>query len=293
MESLRRSLLFVPGNNPGMLQNAAVFGADSIIFDLEDSVAVAEKDAARILVRNALERLRFAGVEIVIRINSLSWGEQGLLDVREIAPQRPDCFMLPKAGTSEVRQLSAELDRIEREEGMENGAIGIIALVETAGGILELSQIIEASTRVNGVLLGAEDFTADMGIERTVDGEELIYARSSIAVSCRTRGIDAIDTPYASVHDKSGLIRDAKRAKAMGMTGKAAIHPSQVEVIHDVMMPSPAEVSYARRVVLAMEQAEMQGTGVVSLDGNMIDAPVAERARKILTRAKRGDCYKE
>lgn len=163
----------------------------------------------------------------------------------------------------------------------------------TTGCSINISRIVGASSRVAGVLFGAEDYTADLGIKRTVDGEELLYARSKIAVTCRAFGIEAIDTPFVDLQDTEGLIRDTGKARALGMTGKAAIHPRQVKVIHEVLNPSPEEIRHAQIIARAMEQAEKEGKAVISLDDKMIDAPVAARAKKILLMAELAGLYEE
>jgi len=294
MTGLRRSMLFVPGNKPEMLPKAVVSGADSIILDLEDSVGMAGKEEARLLVRQALGGQEFpAATKIVVRINPLSAGNLGYDDLDMIARMKPDALLLPKASENDVKKAADLLDKIENEESIEKGAIKIFPLIETAQGLINISRIVGASSRVAGVLFGAEDYTADLGIKRTVDGEELLYARSKIAVTCRAFGIEAIDTPFVDLQDTEGLIRDTGKARALGMTGKAAIHPRQVKVIHEVLNPSPEEIRHAQIIARAMEQAEKEGKAVISLDDKMIDAPVAARAKKILLMAELAGLYEE
>ncbi len=286
MSDLRRSMLFVPGFRPGMLQNSTIYGADSIIFDLEDSVAVSEKDAARVLVRNVLQELDFSGTEMVVRINPIIDSPFGKEDVAEIAGVRPDAFMLPKADEEGIRILAGMLDEIEQKEGFEQESIKIFALVESTSAVLNLSSIVKASTRLAGIMLGAEDLTAELGIKRTLQGNELLYARSHLAMVCKSAGIDAIDTPFGDVGDQEGLEYDATQARSLGLTGKAAIHPRQVGTINRTFSPSPEEVIYAGKVVAAVKEAEKAGNGVFALDGKMVDAPVAARAEKVLRQAK-------
>lgn len=284
--NLRRSMLFVPGNKPNMIQNAMVYGADSIILDLEDAVSPGEKDCARILVRNAIGKLNFYGAEVVIRINPLSINSEGYMDLEEIVMQGLDCVMLPKASPKEIRLLSDFLDQAENEKGLKAGSIKMFPLVETALGVMDVFEIAKASKRITGILLGAEDLTAELGINRTAQGEEIFYARSRIALACRAAGIDAVDTPYSDTKDTTGLIYDTQKAKALGMTGKAAIHPEQIDIIHKVFEPEEEEIRYAKRVLEAMEAAMREGKGVIALDNKMIDAPVAARARKIIRKAE-------
>lgn len=289
---LRRTMLFMPGNNPGMLQNAGILGADSVILDLEDAVSLDEKDAARVLVRNAISNLNFSGCEVVVRINSIK-GDYGYDDINVIARVKPDAILVPKATEEDIEEIDEMLSIIEREEGFKLGSIKIIPLVETAIGLENIRETILASKRNIAVLLGAEDLTADMGIKRTREGEEIFYARNRVASICKAYKIDAIDTPFADVNDIEGLIEDTKRAKSIGMTGKAAINPRQIDYIHDVFSPSREEIEYARRVLAAKEVALKEGKGVFSLDGKMVDAPIIQRAETILHKAKLAGLIRE
>lgn len=292
MERLRRTMLFMPGNNPSMIQSAGILGADSIILDLEDAVSIAEKDAARILVRNAIKNVDFYDTEVVVRINPLSSGF-GIEDIKEIGRVKPDALMVTKATEEDVRKACEILTKIEAEEGFEAGIIKLFPLVETAHGLETIHSIIKASSRVIGILLGAEDLTADFGIKRTKEGEEIFYARSKVAAACRAHKIDAIDTPFADMNDCEGFARDIQTAKSLGMTGKAAINPRQVDRIHDIFAPSKEEINYAQRVILAMEEAKKEGKGVFSLDGKMVDAPIISRAENVLKKARLAGIVKE
>ncbi len=285
MEKLRRTMLFVPGNNPGMLQNAGVFSADSVILDLEDAVSIEEKDSARILVRNALKNIDFYDTEVVIRINPFT-SEFAQNDIDEVARMKPYALMVTKATEKDVKTVCSLLSKIEAEEGFEAGSIKIFPLIETAYGLENVNRIIRSSSRVVGVLLGAEDLTADFGINRTKLGEEILYARNKIASACRACGVDGIDTPFVDLDDNEAFLCDIKKAKSLGMTGKAAINPRQVDTIHEVFAPSTGEIRYAERVIESMEEAQKEGKGVFSLDGKMIDAPIIARAKIIINKAK-------
>ncbi|SDY61929.1 citrate lyase subunit beta / citryl-CoA lyase [Proteiniborus ethanoligenes] len=285
MERPRRTMLFIPGNNPNMIQNAGILGADSIILDLEDAVSITEKDAARLLVKNALEDLDFYGTEIVVRINPLS-SDFGIKDIEEIARVQPDALMVTKATEEDVQKSCEMLTKIEKEQGFELGNIKLFPLIETAYGLENVYNIIKSSERVIGVLLGAEDLTADLGVKRTAGGKEIFYARSKIAVTCKACRIDAIDTPFADMNDREGFIKDIFTAKSLGMTGKAAINPRQIDTIHEIFAPSEDEIKYAQAVINAMKEAEKQGKGVFSLDGKMVDAPIIMRAQNVLKKAK-------
>jgi len=277
VEKLRRTMLFMPGNNPGMLQDAAILGADSIILDLEDAVSLTEKDSARILVREAIKTIDYSQVEVVVRVNPLDT-EFGPQDVDVIARVKPDTLLIPKANEEEIKLVDKLLDKIEREEGYAAGSIKIFALIETALGLENVYNVIKTSKRIVGVLLGGEDLTADLGIERTKEGEEIFYARNKVATVCRALKVDAIDTPFTDTNDYTGLEKDTVKAKSLGLTGKAAINPRQIDTIHSVFAPTEAELKHAIRIMEALEEAEKEGKGCFSLDGKMIDAPVINRA---------------
>lgn len=282
---LRRTMLFIPGNNPGMLQSASILGADSIIFDLEDAVSPSEKDSARILVREAIKHLNHKPCEITVRVNPLTT-PFGMKDIVEIAKVKPDALLIPKAEEDQMIEISETLSRVESECGYEDGAIKLIPLVESAYGVEKVYDIIKSSTRTVAVLFGGEDYTADMGIKRTKVGEEIFYARNRVAVACRAAKVDSIDTPFTDTNDMDGLIIDTEKAKSLGFTGKAVINPRQVDYIHQVLAPETKDIEYAERVLEAMAVAESEGKGVFSLDGKMIDAPIINRARQTVELAK-------
>jgi citrate lyase subunit beta/citryl-CoA lyase len=284
MERLRRTMLFIPGNNPGMLQNAGILGADSVILCLEDAVSIPEKDAARILVRNAIKNINFYNSEIVVRINPLST-EFGREDVLEIAEVMPNALMVPKATEEDIIAVDEMLSQIEGKKGFEKGCIKLFPLIETAYGLENVYSIIRSSNRNVGVLLGAEDLTADLGIKRTKAGEEIFYGRSKVAAACRALRVDAIDTPFTDLDDMESFIKDINKGKSIGMTGKAAINPRQIDTIHEVYAPTEDEIRYAKRIMEATEEAKREGRGVFSLDGKMVDAPIIARAETIIKKA--------
>jgi len=284
MGKLRRTMLFMPGNNPSMLQNAGILGADSVILDLEDAVSPSEKDGARILVRNAIKSLEFYDTELVVRINPLST-IYAMEDIEEIGSVHPDALMVSKATQQDIVEVDRLLKELEKKMGFEIGGIKIFPLIETAYSLENIYEIVGASKRTVGVLLGAEDLTADLGIKRTKSGEEIFYARNKVALTCRAFGIDAIDTPFTDLTDIEGFKRDIERAKGLGLTGKSAINPRQVDTIHEIFAPHEEEIVYAKRVLKAVEDAERNGLGVFSLDGKMVDAPIISRAKTILYKA--------
>lgn len=285
MARLRRTMLFIPGNNPNMIQNAGILGADSIILDLEDSVSIEEKDAARDLVHNALKYVDFYDCEIVVRINSPS-SLFGMEDIQVITKAKPHALMIPMATSEDMEEVCKLVGEIERKEGILENTIKLIPIAETAYSIENISDIISASNRTIAVLLGAEDLTADLEVTRTKEGQEIFYARSRIAHICKTYKIDAIDTPFADVNDLEGLRKDTIRGKSLGMTAKAAINPRQIDVINEVFTPTMEEIEYAQNVIKAMEEAKREGKGVFSYQGKMVDAPIIHRAETILKKAK-------
>lgn len=283
---MRRSLLFLPGNTPNMLINGSCLGADAVIFDLEDAVSPAEKDAARILVRNTMTYMDFRGCERVVRINGIDtpyWKE----DLDEILPCRPNLILLPKTGSAaDIREADAYITETEKRLGLAAGAVGLVALIETALGVENAFAIASASPRVAALFLGAEDLTADLRCKRTKEGREIEYARTRLVTAARAAGVDVYDTPFTDVNDDEGIETDAALAKALGFTGKASISPRHVEVINRVFSPSQAEIDYAYEVMETIRLAKEQGKGAVALRGKMIDAPIVERARQTIAMAR-------
>lgn len=281
---MRRSLLFIPSNNPAMLQNADVFGSDSVIFDLEDAVNVTEKDNARNLLYYYLLEHTNLNMEVIVRINGLDT-DYYFEDLNKIVSDNIDAIMLPKARINDVKLLDELLSKIENEKKLTK-KIKIIPIIELAISILEVD-IIASLARVDGILLGAEDLSSDLEVERTKLGKEIEYARSRVAIACKAYKIDAIDTPFTDVNDIEGLSKDCIICKELGMNAKAAIHPNQIDTINDAFLPSTKLIVWAKRVMLATKEANEKGIGAFSLDGKMVDKPVIERAMKILQKAER------
>ncbi|MHA1211893.1 MAG: HpcH/HpaI aldolase/citrate lyase family protein, partial [Candidatus Heimdallarchaeota archaeon] len=265
-ERLRRTRLYVPGNNPAMIQNASIYGVDSLIFDLEDSIPLNEKDAARHLVRNALEFLDFNGCEVTIRVNSIAT-DFFIKDLEAIIPTKPDGILLPKTETlDDVLYVDKELTRIETEHKLPVGKILIMPIIESAKGVLNV-EVIATGPRVAAIGLGGEDLTADIGAKRTKEGRELEYISSKIIIACAANKIQAIDTVFIDVNDPEGLFRIAVKAIEMGFQGKSIIHPNQVEAVHKAFMPSKEEITKAKRIVKAYKDSIKKGLGVISVDG--------------------------
>ena len=283
---MRRSMLFLPGNNPNMLINGNCLGADAVIFDLEDAVSPDQKDAARILVRNTMKYMDFRGCEIIVRINSIDtpyWKK----DLDEVMPYKPALILLPKTGTAaDAQAADAYMTEVETRLGLEYGTVGLMPLIETAMGVENAFQIASSAKRVQALFLGAEDLTADLQCKRTKEGREIEYARTRLVVAARAAGVAVYDTPFTDVNDDEGIVVDATLAKGLGFTGKAAISPRHVEVINSVFSPTQKEVDYAYEVMEAIALAKKQGKGAISLYGKMIDAPIVARAQQTIAMAR-------
>ncbi len=283
--SILRSLLFVPGNRPNMLEKALGFEPDVFVPDLEDSVPSDEKAKARTVAASFLARLSDTGSLVIPRVNALDTGliEQ---DLAAIVTPKIDGLSIGKVQTvQDIADICGLIEPLERKAGLEVGKLKLIPWIESAKAIVNAYEICSSSKRIIAVAFGAEDFTNDMGIERTDDDSEIAYARSVVCIAARAADIAALDTPYFGFRDPDGLQRDASTAKKQGFKGKFAIHPAQVDIINATFSPSPREIEHAKRVLAAFEAAERQGRGSTSLDGKVIDVPVVKRARAILEMA--------
>jgi len=282
-DRLRRSRLYLPGNEPKYFINAGLHAPDAVILDLEDSVHYAEKDAARLLVRNALRAVEFGAAERMVRINQLPLG---LTDLEEIVPQTPDLILIPKAETAaQVAEVDAAITRIAQQSGLMR-PIRLMPILESALGIENAFAIATASERIAALTIGLEDYTADLGVVKTSTGAESLYARQRVVNAAHAAHVQAIDSVYGDVADMDGLQRWGEASRAMGFEGMGCIHPMQIEVIHRAFAPSAAELEKALKIVAAFEDAQAKGLGVVSLGSKMIDAPVVHRAVKLVARAK-------
>lgn len=272
-----KSLLFIPGNREKMLNKAEKSEADAVIFDLEDSIVESEKKRARMILSDFLYAFENnSSKKIIVRTNA----ERELLKddiVSTVKSNMVDSYMIPKATVSMLEVIEELLEELP---GGDN--ITLIPMIESPEGILDMRDIMKASPRITGALFGAEDYTTQMGLKRTVEGEEIVVARNLFAITCRASGIEAYDTPFVDVRNEDGLLRDAEKGKAMGMTGKAAIHPKQIETINRVYRYTEDEIRKARMIVKESEAAKEKGLGAFSLDGEMIDLPVIIRAQKLL-----------
>jgi len=282
-DRLRRSRLYLPGSEPKYFINAGLHEPDAIILDLEDSVHHAEKDAARILVRNTLRAVDFGACERMVRINQLPLGLQ---DLEELIPEAPDLILIPKV---ERAEQVAEADRMIGEMKSRNNIhrpIWIMPILESALGIENASAIASVSPNVCALTIGLEDYTADLGVVKTPEGKESAYARARVVNAAKAAGIQAIDSVFGDVADMDGLRRWGENSRAMGFEGMGCIHPGQIRVIHEAFAPTQTEIEKALKIVAAFEEAERKGLAVVSLGSKMIDPPVVERAKKLVARAK-------
>lgn len=280
----RRSMLFMPGNNPGMLVSADILGADSIIYDLEDAVSLDEKDSARNLVRNALSFLKFTHSEITVRINPIDspyWEK----DLEAIIPVLPDGIVIPKASVDAVHSVEQKINEIKKAHNITKN-FSFLMLVESARGIMDVNSIAKASSLIQGLLLGGEDYSVDMGIQRTRLSKELEYARFSLTTAAHAYGLDSLDTPFTDVEDFEGLRLDTAFSKSIGFSGRLVINPRQVEEIHKIFSPSSAEIERAEAILQAAEEAKQKGLGVFSFKGKMVDLPVIKRAQALYDSAK-------
>ena len=285
-EKLRRTMMFVPGNNPGMIKDAYIYNCDCIMFDLEDSVSYAEKDAARSLVFHALTTIDYGDKELVVRVNALDTSI-GIDDLEAMVRARIDVIRLPKTETAQdIVFCEEQIERIEKSIGMPVGTTKMMAAIESAQGVLNAPAIAKASKRLIGIALGAEDYVTDLKTSRSAEGIELLFARSMILQAARSAGISALDTVFSDVNDEEGLIAEAKHIKQLGFDGKSVINPRQIQPIIDIFTPTLKEIQKAKAVMEAIAEANSRGSGVIALNGKMIDRPIVLRAERVISLAK-------
>jgi citrate lyase subunit beta / citryl-CoA lyase len=285
-DRLRRSRLYLPGGEPKFMLNAGLHGPDGVILDLEDSVHPEQKAGARLLVRNALRAVDFAAAERMVRINQLPLG---LDDLEAIVPECPDLILVPKTETAaQIQEVERRIAEI-REFHLAPAAappIWLMPIIESALGVENAFAIASASPNIVAITIGLEDYTADMGVVKTRDGVESLWARQRLVNAARAAGVQAIDSVYGDVQDDDGLQAWCLASRAMGFTGMGCVHPRQIRIIHDAFRPSADELARAERIVAAFEEAQSRGLGVVSLGSKMIDAPVVLRAQQLVTHAR-------
>jgi len=274
-------MMFVPGNNPGMMQDAYIYKPDSIMLDLEDSVTMMEKDTARLLVYNALKTIDYGDIEMVVRINPLST-PYGRKDVEAVVKAGVDVIRMPKTETAEeVKEVEEEILKWEKELGCV-GRTQIMAAIESTLGIVNAYAIATASDRMMGIALGAEDYCANLKTQRTPGGDELLLARQTIVVAARAAGIAALDTVYSNLNDMETFRQEVELIKRLGFDGKSIINPRQIEIINEVFAPSEKEITKARTIIAAIKEAEERGSGVIAVNGKMVDRPVVIRAQRTI-----------
>jgi len=281
-DRFRFSRLYLPGNNPGMFLNAGLHSPDGVILDLEDSVAPDKKDEAKILVRNALRSVNFYGAERMVRINQ---GERGLADLECVIPHNVHLVLIPKCENAQtLHKVDEKIKEIKKREGQPE-TVFLMPIIESAGGVERAYEIATATPNVVALAIGLEDYTADLGVQRTREGNESLYARNRIVVAAKAAGIQPIDSVFSDVGDMEGLLNNVQSSKAMGFEGMGCIHPRQIAVIREGFSPSSDEIEKAKKIMLAYRDAIDRGLGVVAMGSKMIDPPVVARAEKTINLA--------
>lgn len=281
-DRMRFSRLYIPGNSPKMMINAGIYGAHGVIFDLEDAVAPQKKDEARLLVRNALRQVDLYGAERMVRINQLP---RGLDDLEEIIPHNVHVVLLPKCESrDQIVQVNRKIQSIQSRRNLEN-AVYLMPIIESALGVINAYEIATAADNVVAVALGLEDYCADLGVKRTTEGAESLYAKTHVVNACRAAGVQAIDSVFSDFQDEEGLRQTVMKSKSLGFEGIGCIHPNQIRPVHESFAPLAAEIARAKEIVVVFERATEQGLGVVSIGSKMIDPPVVQRAVQLIDRA--------
>jgi citrate lyase subunit beta/citryl-CoA lyase len=281
-DRFRRSRLYLPGNEPKFFINAGIHKPDGVILDLEDSVAPSQKDAAKILVRNALRQVNFYGAERMVRINQIP---KGLEDLDSVVPHNVHVVLIPKCeGADDVHQVEKRTLDLQKKHGLSSPVL-FMPIIESALGAIKSYEIASASKSVIALAVGLEDYTADIGTQRTTEGRESFWMRSQVVNAARAAKVQPIDTVFSDVNDMEGLRQSVLEAKSLGFEGKGCIHPRQIAVVNEAFAPSEAEISRARKIVVAFTEAETRGLGVVALGSKMIDPPVVKRALKTVEMA--------
>ena len=285
-ERLRRTMMFVPGNNAGMVRDAGIYGADSIMFDLEDAVSLAEKDAARILVYQALQTQDYGNSELVVRVNDID-SKYFKPDVFAMVKAGVDVIRLPKTESAAmIHQLVQVIEEAEKKFNRQPGSTHVMAAIESAKGVMNVLEIAQASDRMIGLALSAEDYTTDLKTHRYPDGAELEFARNMILNAARTAGIAAFDTVFTNMNDEEGFKREVEHIHELGFDGKSLINPRQIDMVNQIYQPSRVEIEDALDVQAAIEEAHRQGSGVISMNGQMVDRPVVLRAQRVIRLAQ-------
>jgi citrate lyase subunit beta / citryl-CoA lyase len=284
-DKFRFSRLYLPGNTPGLMINAGLHSADGIILDLEDSVAPEKKDEARILVRNALRQVNFLGAERMVRINQ---GEKGLEDLHFVISHNVNLILIPKCESADyVKRVDLEIAKIKSSHNLDLNPVFLMPIIESALGVENAFDIARASENVVALAIGLEDYTADLGVQRTTEGKESLYARTRMVNACKAAGIQPIDSVFSDVGDMEALKQNVLISKALGFEGMGCIHPRQIPVIRQGFAPDETEIEKSKKIVLAFIEAKNKGLGVVALGSKMIDPPVVARAQRSIDLAVR------
>lgn len=284
--NLKRTSLYASGASPVNLLQARFYHEDCLVYDLEDSVPLSEKDAARLLVYNLIKYQRPADKYVIIRVNGI-YSEYIDEDLEAAVRAQPDAVRIPKVEYArEVERIAARITEIEEKAGLPVGKIELWCNIESYLGALNAREIAEADKRVVALALGAEDYTASLRATRTKEGMEIFYARNLVLTACRAAGVEAIDAVFSDINDKEGLLKDVSLSKTLGFDGKTVVHPRQVDVVNAAFTPGPKEIRFAKRVLEAVKEGERVGKGAVTLDGSMIDKPMVLRAEVTLAQAK-------
>lgn len=292
-ERLRRTMMFVPGNNPAMVKDAGIYGADSIMFDLEDAVSMTEKDAARVLVYESLKTQDYGDAELVVRVNGQDT-EYYHNDVIAMVKAGIDVIRLPKVESADmIKTLVKDVEAAEKQVGREVGSTHVMAAIESAKGVLNVAEIAAASNRMIGVALSAEDYTTDMKTHRYPDGAELEFSRNMVLHAARAAGIAAFDTVFTNMDDTDGFYRETRYIHQLGFDGKSLVNPRQIAMVNDVYQPTEKEIENSKNVINAIEEAKVKGSGVISMNGQMVDRPVVLRAQRVMMLAKASNLLDE
>ncbi|RHW50584.1 aldolase/citrate lyase family protein [Lactobacillus bombicola] len=290
---LRRTMMFVPGNNPSMIKDAGIYGADSIMLDLEDAVSLTEKDAARMLVYNAIKTVDFGGAEIVVRINGQDtpFYEE---DVKAMVRAGVDVIRLPKTESAAmIQKLVKDMEQAEEEYDIKKDSIGVMAAIESAKGVLNAPEIATATPLMMGLAVSGEDYTADMHTRRYPDGRELEFARNMVLQAARAADVYAFDTVFSNMNDPEGFYRETNYIYELGYDGKSLVNPRQIEMVNKVFNPTKDEIENAMAVQSAIREAKAKGSGVISMNGKMVDKPVVEKANRVIETAKASNLIDE
>lgn len=289
---LRRTMMFLNCQKPGLIKDPYIYKPDSIMLDLEDAVAEGEKDAARYSLYHALQEIDYRGVERVVRINGLDtdyWKE----DVRVCVAGGADAVRIPKVeSAADIKLVETEIEKAEEEFGKEKGSMLIMAAIESAMGVMKALEICEASDRLFGIALSGGDYTKDLQTQISGYGVELAGARQHLIIAARAAKVQCFDTVFTNLDDMEGFTEEVKMIRTMGFDGKSIVNPRQISIVHDIYTPSRKEVIFAEKVVREIDDKKAQGVGVFTVDGKMIDIAFYDGAKRIIELAKASGVYK-